>query len=267
MARLIAEVEARGMKLFTTIDHSAEARSAGWGSQTRLVVFGNPRTGAPNHASGAPGRARSAAEGAGAADPGRTCMSYIAPAELAARSQLSDELAAGLAGIDALTDAAIGGWGQDAAAQSNPGPQSRPGEGSSSRSVGAIAQAARGTQERLPTMASIEFKHVAKHYKDGFEAVRDIGLEVRDGEFVVLVGPSGSDESTALRMVAGLEDIADGELRIGGEIVNDRAPKDRNVAMVFQSYALYPHMTMRENMGFALKLAKVPRREFYRKVT
>ncbi|MFZ0974223.1 MAG: ABC transporter ATP-binding protein [Solirubrobacteraceae bacterium] len=116
-------------------------------------------------------------------------------------------------------------------------------------------------------MASIEFEHVTKHYKDGFEAVRDMSLEVRDGEFMILVGPSGSDKSTALRMVAGLEDITDGELRIGGEIVNDRAPKDRNVAMVFQSYALYPHMTMRENMGFALKLAKVPRREFYRKVT
>jgi multiple sugar transport system ATP-binding protein len=84
---------------------------------------------------------------------------------------------------------------------------------------------------------------------------------------MILVGPSGSGKSTALRMVAGLEDITDGELRIGGEVVNDRAPKDRRVAMVFQSYALYPHMTVRENMGFALKLAKVPRREIDRKVT
>ena len=116
-------------------------------------------------------------------------------------------------------------------------------------------------------MASIEFEHVTKRYKDGFEAVRDMSLEVRDGEFMILVGPSGSGKSTALRMVAGLEDITDGELRIGGELVNDRAPKDRGVAMVFQSYALYPHMTVRENMGFALKLAKVPRREIDRKVT
>jgi multiple sugar transport system ATP-binding protein len=115
-------------------------------------------------------------------------------------------------------------------------------------------------------VASIEFEHVTKRYKDGFEAVRDMSLKVRDGEFMILVGPSGSGKSTALRMVAGLEDITDGELRIGGEIVTDRAPKDRNVAMVFQSYALYPHMTVRENMGFALKLAKVPRREIDRKV-
>ena len=84
-------------------------------------------------------------------------------------------------------------------------------------------------------MASIEFEHVTKRYKDGFEAVRDMSLEVRDGEFMILVGPSGSGKSTALRMVAGLEDITDGELRIGGEIVTGRAPKDRNVAMVFQS--------------------------------
>ena len=116
-------------------------------------------------------------------------------------------------------------------------------------------------------MASIEFEHVTKRYKDGFEAVRDMSLEVRDGEFMILVGPSGSGKSTALRTVAGLEDITDGELRIGGELVNDRAPKDRGVAMVFQSYALYPHMTVRENMGFALKLAKVPRRVIDRKVT
>ena len=116
-------------------------------------------------------------------------------------------------------------------------------------------------------MASIEFEHVTKRYKDGFEAVRDMSLEVRDGEFMILVGPSGSGKSTALRMVAGLEDITDGELRIGGELVNDRAPKDRGFAMVFQSYALYPHMTVRENMGFALKLAKVPRRVIDRKVT
>ena len=84
-----------------------------------------------------------------------------------------------------------------------------------------------------------------------------MNLDVPDGELMILVGPSGCGKSTALRMVAGLEDISDGELKIGGQVVNDRAPKDRDIAMVFQNYALYPHMTVRENMGFALKLAKV----------
>jgi multiple sugar transport system ATP-binding protein len=116
------------------------------------------------------------------------------------------------------------------------------------------------------TVASIDFDHVTKRYADGFEAVKDMTLGVADGEFMILVGPSGSGKSTALRMVAGLEDITEGELRIGGEVVNGRSPKDRNIAMVFQSYALYPHMTVRENMGFALRLAKVPRREIDRKV-
>src|SRR5690349_4581723 len=116
-------------------------------------------------------------------------------------------------------------------------------------------------------MAEITLDHITKRYPDGFEAVRDMNLKIEDGEFVILVGPSGCGKSTALRMIAGLEDITDGELRIGGEVVNDRAPKDRDIAMVFQSYALYPHMTVRENMGFALKLAKVPRREIDRKVT
>ena len=89
-------------------------------------------------------------------------------------------------------------------------------------------------------------------------------LEIDDGEFIILVGPSGCGKSTALRMIAGLEDITDGELRIGGEVVNEKAPKDRDIAMVFQNYALYPHMTVRENMGFALKLAKVPKEEINR---
>jgi multiple sugar transport system ATP-binding protein len=115
-------------------------------------------------------------------------------------------------------------------------------------------------------MADIAFEHVTKRYRVGFEAVTDLTLEVADGEFMILVGPSGSGKSTALRMVAGLEDITEGELRIGGELVNDRAPRDRSVAMVFQSYALYPHMTVRENMGFGLKLAKVPRSEIDRSV-
>src|SRR5215211_796584 len=103
-------------------------------------------------------------------------------------------------------------------------------------------------------MADITLNNITKRYPDGYEAVRDMNLEIQDGEFVILVGPSGCGKSTALRMVAGLEDITDGELRIGGEVVNDRAPKDRDIAMVFQNYALYPHMSVRDNMGFALKL-------------
>src|ERR1700720_4131648 len=115
-------------------------------------------------------------------------------------------------------------------------------------------------------MAEIEFKDVTKRYPDGYEAVKHISLDIHDGELMVLVGPSGCDKSTALRMVAGLEDITDGELKIGGTVVNDRAPKDRDIAMVFQNYALYPHMTVRENMGFALKLAKVSKEEIDKKV-
>jgi multiple sugar transport system ATP-binding protein len=115
-------------------------------------------------------------------------------------------------------------------------------------------------------MAEIELEHVTKRYPDGFEAVKGIDLDVADGEFMILVGPSGCGKSTALRMVAGLEDITDGVLKIGDRVVNDLAPKDRDIAMVFQNYALYPHMTVRENMGFALKLAKVPKEEIDRKV-
>jgi multiple sugar transport system ATP-binding protein len=115
-------------------------------------------------------------------------------------------------------------------------------------------------------MAEIALEHITKRYTDGYEAVKDFNLEIADGEFMILVGPSGCGKSTALRMVAGLEDITDGQLKIGGEVVNDRAPKDRDIAMVFQNYALYPHMTVRENMGFALKLAKTPQAEIDRKV-
>jgi multiple sugar transport system ATP-binding protein len=115
-------------------------------------------------------------------------------------------------------------------------------------------------------MAEITFNGVWKRYPDGFEAVKDMNLEVHDGEFMILVGPSGCGKSTALRMVAGLEEITDGELIIGGERVNELAPRDRDIAMVFQNYALYPHMTVRENMGFALKLAKVDKQEIERKV-
>ena len=115
-------------------------------------------------------------------------------------------------------------------------------------------------------MAEIDLEHITKRYDDGFEAVKDFNLDVSDGEFMILVGPSGCGKSTALRMVAGLEDITDGELKIGGQVMNDRAPKDRDIAMVFQNYALYPHMTVRDNMGFALKLAKVPEAEINQKV-
>jgi multiple sugar transport system ATP-binding protein len=115
-------------------------------------------------------------------------------------------------------------------------------------------------------MAQITLDNITKRYPDGFEAVRDMSLEVQDGEFVILVGPSGCGKSTALRMIAGLEDITEGELRIGDEVVNDRAPKDRDIAMVFQNYALYPHMSVRENMGFALKLRGLDKAEIDRKV-
>jgi multiple sugar transport system ATP-binding protein len=115
-------------------------------------------------------------------------------------------------------------------------------------------------------MADIVMEHITKRYGDGFEAVKDLNLEIPDGEFMILVGPSGCGKSTALRMVAGLEDISAGELKIGGAVVNEKAPKERDIAMVFQNYALYPHMTVAENMGFALKLAKVPQQEIDQKV-
>ena len=107
---------------------------------------------------------------------------------------------------------------------------------------------------------------VSKRFPDGFEAVKQMDLEIKDGEFMILVGPSGCGKSTALRMIAGLEDISDGSLKIGGEVVNDRAPKDRDIAMVFQNYALYPHMTVRQNMEFPLRLANVPDEEIRKKV-
>src|SRR6187402_3831667 len=115
-------------------------------------------------------------------------------------------------------------------------------------------------------MSEIVLDGVTKTFADGFEAVKDMDLDIQDGEFMILVGPSGCGKSTALRMIAGLEDISSGEVKIGGETVNDRSPKDRDIAMVFQNYALYPHMTVRENMGFALKLAKVNKSEIDKKV-
>jgi len=116
-------------------------------------------------------------------------------------------------------------------------------------------------------MARIQLDNITKRYPDGYEAVRDMNLKIEDGEFVILVGPSGCGKSTALRMIAGLEDITDGELRIGDDVVNDKAPKDRDIAMVFQNYALYPHMSVRDNMGFALKLKRTDKDEIDRKVT
>jgi multiple sugar transport system ATP-binding protein len=115
-------------------------------------------------------------------------------------------------------------------------------------------------------MADIVLDRVGKKYPDGFEAVKELNLEIADGEFMILVGPSGCGKSTALNMIAGLEDITSGELRIGGEVVNQKAPRDRDIAMVFQSYALYPHMTVRDNIAFALKLAKRPKEEIDQKV-
>jgi multiple sugar transport system ATP-binding protein len=106
-------------------------------------------------------------------------------------------------------------------------------------------------------MAEIILEGVTKRFPDGALAVKDVDLEIADGEFVILVGPSGCGKSTTLNMIAGLEDITEGTLRIGERVVNDLAPKERDVAMVFQSYALYPHMSVRENMGFPLRLAKV----------
>jgi multiple sugar transport system ATP-binding protein len=115
-------------------------------------------------------------------------------------------------------------------------------------------------------VAEIVLEHITKRFPDGALAVNDFNLDIADGEFVILVGPSGSGKSTVLNMIAGLEDITSGELLIGGKVVNDKSPKDRDIAMVFQSYALYPHMTVRENMGFALKLAKVPKATINEKV-
>ncbi|MGH2951642.1 MAG: ABC transporter ATP-binding protein [Solirubrobacterales bacterium] len=115
-------------------------------------------------------------------------------------------------------------------------------------------------------MAEITLNGLTKRYPDGFEAVKDMDLEIGDGEFMILVGPSGCGKSTALRMIAGLEDITAGELRIGDRVVNAEAPKDRDIAMVFQNYALYPHMSVRDNMAFPLKLAKVEQSEIDRKV-
>jgi len=115
-------------------------------------------------------------------------------------------------------------------------------------------------------MAAIEMKNIVKEYGDGFPAVNDVSIDVADGEFMILVGPSGCGKSTLLRMIVGLEDITSGEMVIGGKVVNDLAPRDRNLAMVFQNYALYPHLTVYENIAFPLRLAKVSNDEVDQKV-
>lgn len=115
-------------------------------------------------------------------------------------------------------------------------------------------------------MAEVILSEIDKTYPNGFEAVRGLSLDIEDGEFLVLVGPSGCGKSTALRMIAGLEEISGGSLQIGDQVVNKVHPKDRDVAMVFQSYALYPHMTVGENIGFALRMSKVPKAERHERV-
>ena len=115
-------------------------------------------------------------------------------------------------------------------------------------------------------MAAIEMKHIVKQYGDGFPAVNDVTIDVADGEFMILVGPSGCGKSTLLRMIVGLEDITSGDMVIGGDRVNDKAPRDRNLSMVFQNYALYPHLTVYENIAFPLRLAKASDKEVDEKV-
>ena len=115
-------------------------------------------------------------------------------------------------------------------------------------------------------MAAIEMKNIVKKYGDGFPAGNDVSIDVADGEFMILVGPSGCGKSTLLRMIVGLEDITDGELTIGGERMNEKAPRDRNLAMVFQNYALYPHLSVYENIAFPLRLAKTSEKEIDQKV-
>ena len=115
-------------------------------------------------------------------------------------------------------------------------------------------------------MASLSLKHIYKVYDNGFKAVNDFSMDIADKEFIVFVGPSGCGKSTTLRMIAGLEEITAGELKIGDVVVNNYAPKDRDIAMVFQSYALYPHMTVYDNIAYSLKISKVPKEEIDKRV-
>src|SRR5881396_568491 len=139
--------------------------------------------------------------------------------------------------------------------------------------AGHLAVWARPPFTRFPTsrrqhrpMATVTFDHMVKRYPGDVLAVNDLNLEIKDGEFLVLVGPSGCGKTTALRCVAGLEEISDGRLLIGDRVVNDVPAKDRNIAMVFQSYALYPHMSVYDNLAFGLKLRKTPKDEIKRRV-
>ncbi len=116
-------------------------------------------------------------------------------------------------------------------------------------------------------MATITFNNIVKKYDETNIAVENFNLEIRDKEFIVLVGPSGCGKSTTLRMIAGLESITEGEIFIGDKLVNNVAPRDRDIAMVFQSYALYPHMTVYKNMAFGLEMKKVPKDEIHKKIT
>src|SRR3712207_5072313 len=115
-------------------------------------------------------------------------------------------------------------------------------------------------------MAKVKLENICKSYDNGFNAVKNVNIDIDDKEFIVLVGPSGCGKSTTLRMIAGLEEISSGKLTIDDKLVNDVEPKDRDIAMVFQNYALYPHMTVYENMSFALKLRKMPKDEIDKKV-
>jgi multiple sugar transport system ATP-binding protein len=115
-------------------------------------------------------------------------------------------------------------------------------------------------------MARIDLDHVTKIYPGGVPAVNDLSLDVPDGDFMVFVGPSGSGKSTALRMIAGLEDVTAGEIRIGDRVVHDLQPRDRDIAMVFQDYALYPHLTVQQNLAFGLQMHKVSKQEQRRRV-
>ncbi|EQG76388.1 ABC transporter family protein [Clostridioides difficile DA00165] len=115
-------------------------------------------------------------------------------------------------------------------------------------------------------MSEVILKNISKLYSNGFNAVKNINIDIKDKEFIVLVGPSGCGKSTTLRMIAGLEEISEGELYIGDKLVNDIEPKDRDIAMVFQNYALYPHLSVYDNMAFALKLRKLPKDEIDKKV-
>src|SRR4051794_19498634 len=114
-------------------------------------------------------------------------------------------------------------------------------------------------------MAEIQMNHIVKQYGDGFPAVNDVSLEIADGEFMILVGPSGCGKSTLLRMIVGLEDITSGDMVIGGKRVNDQAPRERNLSMVFQNYALYPHLSVFENIAFPLRLHKMDDAEVTRR--